>query len=162
ITVDQIHEKLTVNGGPQGNNAADILNVDDSEDGNNNLGTLTATTITGLDMAGSIEYHGFEALNVKLRHGNDELDVLRTAAGMAVDLNGGPGNDYYFVQIGSLVSAPLIDDTGTGDNDSALVNGTAVAETFEVNRLVSHRVYVGNQVVNYTDTLENMGVDGQQ
>src|SRR5262249_22195918 len=35
-------------------------------------------------------------------------------------------------------------------------------ETFEVNRLVANRVYAGDQVVNYTDTLENMGVDGQQ
>src|SRR5262249_5437904 len=54
-------------------------------------------------------------------------------------------------------------DTGASGTDSATVNGTAAAETFEVNHLVANQVSsntADNPVVNFTGMLENLTVDG--
>ena len=59
-SVDGIAAVLNVNG------QSDVLNIDDAGDTNNNSGALTATTLSGLDMAGSIVYDTIEDLNVEL------------------------------------------------------------------------------------------------
>ena len=51
---------LTLNGGP----ATNVLNVDDTGSNANRIGTLTATTLTGLGMTGGITYSNMAALNI--------------------------------------------------------------------------------------------------
>ena len=87
--VDFIAATLTIDGGTGEN----TLNVDDSGDLNPNDGTLTATDITGLDMAGSIHYTNFaDDLNIVLGHGGDVFTVLSTHAGLTT-IQGRSGND---------------------------------------------------------------------
>ena len=63
--VDGIDGTLNLNGG----DGADILNVEDTGDGNANTGTLTPTTITGLDMTGGIiTYDSFATAERRPRH----------------------------------------------------------------------------------------------
>jgi hypothetical protein len=75
--MDGIAALLTVNG----QDGADTLNLDDSGDANDNTGTLSASAIGGLDMAGSLSYTLFESLNLWLGAGSDTLTVVSTHAG---------------------------------------------------------------------------------
>ena len=75
--VDGIGALLTING----DGGADVLNVDDTGDSNANTGTLTSTTITGLDMGGSITYGTVETLNIGLGTGGDTFTIESTHAG---------------------------------------------------------------------------------
>jgi hypothetical protein len=128
--VDGIAALLTVNG----QDGSDTLNVDDSGDANDNVGTISASAIGGLDMAGSISYTLFESLNLWLGAGSDILTVssthagsswiaagagadtvnLRTIAG-ATTVLAGAGNDT--VNVGSLAAAA----GGVVDGISALL-----------------------------------------
>src|SRR5207248_2397767 len=75
-TVDSISAALTLNGGNDG----DTLNVDDSGDGNSNTGRLTSTTITELDMLGSISYFTMETLTIGLGTNADTFTIESTHA----------------------------------------------------------------------------------
>ena len=92
--VDQIAALLTVHGGSGKN----TLNVDDSGDLNDNTGQLTATDVTGLDMAGSIHYDGFaDDINIVLGHGNDVFTIVSTHTGLTT-VEGRSGNDQINVK----------------------------------------------------------------
>jgi Ca2+-binding RTX toxin-like protein len=131
-TLDGIAGLLTINGNEPG--ASDVLNVDDSGDTGANSGALTATSITGLGMAGSIVYGTIETLNIELGSGADAFTVESTHAG-ATNLHANGGDDTINVGVGSLngLSGPLavsggdgadtlnVDDTGdTEPNTGAL------------------------------------------
>ena len=66
-TTDQIFGTLFINGGTSTTN--DVLTVDDSEDRSPNVGELTSSTITGLDMGGEIDYLNLEELHLDLARG---------------------------------------------------------------------------------------------
>ena len=92
--VDFIAATLTIHGGTGEN----TLNVDDSGDLNNNVGQLTSTQITGLDMGGLINYDGFaDDLNIVLGHGNDVFTVVSTHAGLTT-IQGRSGRDEIDVR----------------------------------------------------------------
>src|SRR5262249_38343035 len=55
------------------------LNVDDSGDATGRTGTLTATKISGLGMAGNINYDPVTALNITLGSGADNLSITGIA-----------------------------------------------------------------------------------
>ena len=57
---------------------SDSLSIDDTGDGNDNTGTLTASRITGLDMGGVIDYANFEFLAINLGAGNDTFTIEST------------------------------------------------------------------------------------
>ena len=107
-TVDGISGTLIVHGG----GGADTLNIDDTGDGNANTGTLTATTITGLDMTGSITYDSFATLNVGLGTAGDTFTIEGTHAGTTT-VNGNNGNDVINIQ---AISGPTTANGGNGSD----------------------------------------------
>ncbi len=92
--VDSIAALLTINGDAS---ASDVLNVDESGDGNANIGTLTSDTITGLDMAGSITYHAVELLNLNLGSLGDIITVASTHVS-PTRIEGRNGNDQFTIK----------------------------------------------------------------
>ena len=134
---------LTLDGGP----ATNVLNVDDTGSYANRVGTLTATTLTGLGMTGGITYSNMAAVNLFLGSGADALTIASTHAG-ATAVFAGAGPDTIDVQ---AISGPTTLWGGTGnlttnvgstqptaggvvDNISALlaVNGGAAVNALNV------------------------------
>ena len=111
-------------------------------------GTLTATTLTGLEMGATLTYGGFEFLNLTLGEGADKLTVQSTMAGSTairggsgasdggdtikvetlageVAIRGGAGNDAITLFDGSGDSAAL--------NTHLVIDGEAGADTITLN-----------------------------
>jgi Ca2+-binding RTX toxin-like protein len=164
--VDGIGALLTING----EGGTDVLNVDDSGDGNANTGVLTATTITGLDMGGSISYGTFETLNIGLGTVGDVFTIVSTHAG-ATNLNANAGADVINVQ---TIAGITTVDGGTGDetfnvgsnaagtistphtNTGGTVNGLGASLTLNGNAPTSGSDWL--YVDDSGDTLGNTGV----
>ena len=91
--VDNIRAPLTVNGA----SGVNALNVDDSGSASNKTGTLTSTTITGLNMAGGITYSGMAAVNIALGQGSVHFIIASTQTGTTSVQSGG-GSDIVDVQ----------------------------------------------------------------
>ena len=133
-TVDGIQAALVVDGGNSdgSQSGVDLLSVDDTGDLNDNTGVLTATTITGLDMAtAGITYTLFEDLLIGLGSGNDTFTIDSTHAGAfrTTSLATWAGNDTVIVR---TISGPTSIDTGTGDDTvrvSSTITGTGGALT---------------------------------
>jgi len=109
ITVDQIAALLTVDGGS--NTVKDVLTVDDAGDTNNNSGEMTSSTVTGLDMAGSINYVALEELHVNLGSGNDTFRVRGTHGTTPTTVTGGAGNDL--IRVGQPLATPPVNPNET-------------------------------------------------
>ena len=159
-TVDLIGASLTVNG----NGAADVLNVDDASDGNANTGTLTSTTITGLDMGGSITYGTIETLNIGLGTAGDVFTIQSTHAGVT-NLNANNGADIVNVRtIGGITTVNGGDGSDTfnvgsnaqgstgmpGNNAGGIVDGIGALLTINGND-PDH----GSDVLNVDDTQDS-------
>ena len=127
--VDGIAALLTVNGNDPAS-GSDVLNVDDSGDTGPNTGTLTATTIAGLDMVGSITYGTIETLNIDLGSGGDTFTIAGTHAGTTT-LNSNAGGDTVNVQ---TISGAMTVNTG-GEDDTINVGGLAPAMGGNVNAI---------------------------
>ena len=122
--VDGINAVLTINGG--GDAGVDQINIDDSGDGNGNIGTLTSTRISGLDMGGPgvtghIDYFTVEVLNIDLGIGSDTFTIESTHVGTTT-LDSSSGSDEINVQTisgSTFLNTRLGDDTinvgNTGD-----------------------------------------------
>ena len=132
--MDGIQAALVVDGGNSdgSQSGVDVLSVDDTGDLNDNTGVLTATTITGLDMAtAGITYTLFEDLLIGLGSGNDTFTIDSTHAGAfrTTSLATWAGNDTVIVR---TISGPTSIDTGTGDDTvrvSSTITGTGGALT---------------------------------
>ncbi|HAM72035.1 MAG TPA: hypothetical protein DCM86_10365, partial [Verrucomicrobiales bacterium] len=86
--VNSIGAVLAVNG-ETAESGIDVLNVDETGDTGVNAGILTASTISGLGMAGSIEYGTVEAVNVSLGTGFNTFSVRSTAAATTTTVTSG-------------------------------------------------------------------------
>jgi LysM repeat protein len=89
--VDGIAGLLTIDSG----SGEDDLNVDDTGDTDDNTGTLTGSSLTGLDMPEGIVYFNVEHLHINLGSGNDTFNVQGTTAETTVKAN--DGNDVFNV-----------------------------------------------------------------
>ncbi|HZI44911.1 MAG TPA: hypothetical protein VFD53_06815, partial [Ilumatobacter sp.] len=87
-SVNAIAALLSVDG--QG--GSDALNIDDSDDLERNVGTLTVGTLIGLGMGGSVAYATMEELNIDLGSGADIFTVISTHTG-STTVNGNGGDD---------------------------------------------------------------------
>ena len=88
--VDNISGPLVVIGG----SGTNVLNVDDSGSVSSKSGTLTSSTITGLNMAAGITYSGMSTVNVALGQGSEFFTIASTRHGhdqRAVRQRGRPG-----------------------------------------------------------------------
>jgi Ca2+-binding RTX toxin-like protein len=113
-TIDGVNALLTVNGGAGG----DTMSVDDSTPGNiHKIGTLTSSTLRGLELEQGIDYFGLETLNIALAGGNNSFNIRSTSAATTVDA--GEGNDNIFV--GS--AAPAAGGTVDAISGNLFVNG---------------------------------------
>ncbi|MDQ7993168.1 MAG: calcium-binding protein, partial [Propionicimonas sp.] len=104
-TLDQLGALLSIRGGltevADGVFQAgyDVVLVSDALDTSANTGVLSSNLLTGLGMADGISYLGFEAMDLRLGSGGDQLTILSTHAGpTAVDA--GAGNDLLIVGAG--------------------------------------------------------------
>lgn len=77
-----------------GDAGADTAYVDDRGHSGPSIGTLTGSSLTGLEMAG-INYGGLETLNIELGAGDDVFNVQGTSA--VTNLNANNGNDRFYV-----------------------------------------------------------------
>ena len=79
-SIDEINALLDVDGGT---GPLDVMNVDDSRAAaiNDKTGTLTATTLRGLELDVGIDYLGLEELNIWLGFGDNTFDINSTHPG---------------------------------------------------------------------------------
>jgi hypothetical protein len=158
--VDNIAATLTVSG----NDGRDTLNVNDSGDTNNNVGQLTATTVSGLDMAGAIVYDTQETLNITLGSGNDNFTIdsthtqltnLTTGAGVdntlinavqsMTNYFGGTGDDIVTVD-----QLPSLTSVNNGVRDTLNLDGQQGEDDYIVNITGA-----GDYIINVFDTEAN-------
>ena len=110
--VDGIQAALVIEGSTP-TSGSDVLNVDESGELDANDGTLTSTTLTGLQMApAGITYSGFEHLNIWLGSASDTFTVVSTHVG-TTDLKTGDGGD--FVAVRSIAGVTTV-DAGAGSD----------------------------------------------
>jgi Ca2+-binding RTX toxin-like protein len=122
-TVDDIDGLLVIDGGSD----FDVINVDDSGNTADKAGTLTATTLRGLELPGGIDYFDAEDFNLWLGTGNDGLFIVSTHAG-TTQVWAGSGNATVnenddTIAIESIDGATTIH--GEGGNDAIHVNVTS-------------------------------------
>ncbi|WP_157100266.1 hypothetical protein [Rhodoplanes sp. Z2-YC6860] len=143
-TVDGINGNLNVHG----EDGSDTLNIDDTGDGSANTGTLTATTIAGLDMTGIITYDSFVAVNVGLGTADDDFTIESTHAGTTV-VNGNNGNDVFNIQ---TISGPTTVNGGNG-SDTFNVGSKAPATGGVVDGIAASLTLNGNAPTTGSDWL---------
>jgi hypothetical protein len=148
----------------------DVLNVDDSGSSVDKTGTLTAMTLTGLGMAGSITFSQLQAVNVSLGSGtNNFFSVASTATGTNTKIDASLGSST--INVGSVaqglagvvdnIRGPLnvhggpgvdvlsVNDTGsttgkTGSLTLTSVSGLAMAATITYDHLQTVAVSLGS------------------
>jgi Ca2+-binding RTX toxin-like protein len=96
---------------------------------------------------------GFAA-SVTINAGNGNDDVYVATAPTQTNVNGGAGDDDVIVDFGNLTGT--VNVAGDGDEDSLLVNGTALGDMILA---TGNRVQRGAEVVNYNVTVEHLTVD---
>ena len=107
-------------------NGFDAMNVDDTGSTVVKTGTLTGTTLTGLNMGPSgITYGGLSTLNISLGSGVNTFTVANTAAGTTTTLNSGRGRDTVDI---TTTSGPLTVNTQAG-KDTVNVQGIGAVAT---------------------------------
>ena len=146
--VDNIKGALTVIG-----NQADTMNVDDTGSTIAKIGTLTATTLTGLNMGpAGITYSGLANLNIDLGSGGNTFLISNTAAGTTTLLNSGTGADT--VNVNATSSATTV-NTGGGSNVNVVNVGSLEPATGGiVDYIQGALIVVGNSAdtMNVDDT----------
>ena len=87
----------------------DSLTVFNDGSSSNDVGALSATTLTGLGMAASgITYADLETVEVLFGTGNDTFTVTGTAAGAITAVHGGGGDDHLIATGGGGMASPLL------------------------------------------------------
>jgi FG-GAP-like repeat/FG-GAP repeat len=107
-------------------NGHDTMNVDDTGSTVAKTGTLTGTTLTGLNMGPSgITYGGLSILNISLGSGVNTFTVANTATGATTTLNSGAGKDTVNI---TTTSSRLTVNTQAG-TDTVNVHGIGAVAT---------------------------------
>ena len=121
-TLNAIAGTLVLLGGPGSNRLRAFDTLDDGP----NSGTLSGTQLTGLGMAGTVQYGDMAELLIELGQGDDTFTVQGTRA--STEVRGHAGNDELVVS-GDLgqITKPLWFRGGTasGDTDTLRVSGCA-------------------------------------
>ena len=77
--------------------ALDVVMVFDDGSTTNDVGALSANTLTGLGAGGGVTYSNIEIMQVLLGAGNDSLEISGIAEGTVAAVHGGGGNDSITV-----------------------------------------------------------------
>ncbi|MCU0963317.1 MAG: hypothetical protein MUF48_24760, partial [Pirellulaceae bacterium] len=118
--LNAIAGSLVLLGGPGSNRLRAFDTLDDGP----NSGTLSGTQLTGLGMAGTVQYGDMAELLIELGQGDDTLAVLGTRA--STEVWGHAGHDQLVVS-GDLgqITGPLLFQGGTADGDTDTLRVTA-------------------------------------
>ena len=120
-TLNAIGGSLVLLGGPGSNR----LRAFDTFDDGPNSGKLSGTQLTGLGMAGTVQYGDMAELLIELGQGDDTLTVLGTRG--STEVRGHAGHDQLVVS-GDLgqITKPLLFRGGTasGDTDTLRVSAS--------------------------------------
>ena len=165
--VDNISGPLFVIGG----SGTNVLNVDDSGSVSSKSGTLTSSTITGLNMAAGITYSGMANVNVALGQGSEFFTIASTDTGTTsvqcgngadlvdidttrgtTNVSGGAGQDT--VNVVSTGATTTI-NAGSGN---ALINIFSVGGPTTVNNTAATAT-VNIQTINGPTTVNGDGRD---
>ncbi|HSO02054.1 MAG TPA: hypothetical protein VLS46_05965, partial [Gaiellaceae bacterium] len=115
--LDQLeHARLELFGGTSAD-IGDRLFAYDSGDPTGDVGTLTATELTGLGMDSGIRYNELERLSIALSRGNDDFFVVSTHANPVL-VFGNEGDDQITI---NLIAGTTTVEAGDGD-DTIRVN----------------------------------------
>ncbi|MFZ3220941.1 MAG: hypothetical protein WA174_12960, partial [Rhodoferax sp.] len=128
LLLEDIDATLTLDAGA----GIDTITVNDSGDGDDEDGTLTSTTITGLGMGGSIGYANTEVLNLLLGGGANGFTIVSTH-GQTTNLDTGAGADAVLIE---TIDGVTNVSTGTGA-DSLIVGQDDAATTAVIDRTLS-------------------------
>jgi Ca2+-binding RTX toxin-like protein len=154
-TVDGIGALLTVNGNDP-TSGSDWLIVDDTGDSDPNSGTLTETTITGLDMGGSIAYGTIEHLIVSLGSGGNTLTITSThgaaTGAFQEDTTVNSGSRADTVNVNAVTD--LLYVNGQAGGDTINVNGTGAGSVSTLNG------DAGNDVINVHAMSSTLNANG--
>lgn len=106
----------------------DALVLNDSGDTSDNVGFLSANTISGLGLGDAVSYAGFESVQAVLGSGNDRLTVSSTAAGALTNIETGLGDDTLALAVDNLgpVVATVTDQGGSDTLDFDLSLATTI------------------------------------
>ncbi len=154
-TVDGIGALLTINGNDP-TSGSDVLIVDDTGESDANNVALTSTTITGLDMPGSITYGTIEHLTISLGSGGNTLTITSTHGGATsgfqeeTTLNSGGGADT--VHVNDVTD--LLYMNGQASGDTVNVNGTGAGSVSTLNG------DAGNDIINVRSMNGTVNVNG--
>jgi hypothetical protein len=126
--LDSISALLTVNmGDPTVIGAGDLLDIRDTGNTAGRSGTLTASTLTGLGMSGSISYSAVELLDLRLGSGPDVLRIKSISA--VTNVHTGAGDDQINVwndtnQLAGIAQVLTIDAGDPTASDSLTISDT--------------------------------------
>jgi hypothetical protein len=109
--------------------SGDVLNISDAGDADDNTYTLTATSVSRAGVA-SIHYATVETLNVTAGKGNDQINVIDTAAGVNTKIQGNAGDDVVDVTITGAASIVIV-DAGEG-MDTVILQTTGAGSVTSV------------------------------
>jgi Ca2+-binding RTX toxin-like protein/Ca2+-binding EF-hand superfamily protein len=134
--IDAINGLLTVNGG---SGTSDVLNVDDSDPfTRNKTGTLTNSTIRGLELEEGVDYSNLDELNIWLALGDNTFVINSTHAGETT-VNTAEGKDTVNINDASgllTINAEEGDDTinvrATSLNSEVRINGQLGNDTINL------------------------------
>ncbi|RKZ99689.1 MAG: hypothetical protein DRQ45_08330, partial [Gammaproteobacteria bacterium] len=138
--LDEIDALLVIDGGP----GIDDAIIDDSGDVDDSPGTLTQTTLFGLDMGsgvsqtGGISYYGFganEKITILLGSGSDRFNVRGTTASTRLETR--DGDDVVYVSDSADLSG-LPTALAAADGDLAVLNDLVLHGTVTVDGLTFH------------------------
>jgi hypothetical protein len=116
--IDAINGLLTVDGGT---GTLDVLNVDDSNPTNETKsGTMSGSTIRGLEMEEGIDYTTLEYLNIWLGSGGNTFTINSTHAGNTVVSTSGGEDTIHINDVNGILVV-----NGEADIDTFNVNGTS-------------------------------------
>jgi Ca2+-binding RTX toxin-like protein len=125
-TLNGINAELII----EGEGADDTVNIDDTGDTSDEKAVLTGSTLTGLGMTGTIQYHTLDQLNINLGAGSTVFNVQGTSTETNIHFNDGDEQIYVSSQAdfdlgdsvdflpGHLddVAGPLMIDAGAGQH----------------------------------------------
>ncbi|MDA1013526.1 MAG: hypothetical protein O3A00_03615, partial [Planctomycetota bacterium] len=142
---------LTINGDA----ASDVLSLDETGESAANTGTLTATTLTGLGMTGSITYGTVETVNLGLGSGGDTIAINGSSVSTSTNINGNSGGDIFNVK---SISGPT---TLNGGNDADTFNVGSSGDLNSIGGLLTiNGDGSGGDKLYVTDTADNSANSG--
>jgi hypothetical protein len=146
--LNNIQGPLTIKG-----NGSDTLNADATGDTAAQTGTLTATTLTGLNMGSSgIACRGLANLNINLGSGGNTFLISNTAAVTNTFLNSGRGADTVNI---NATSGPTTVNTGSGTKHNTINVGSLEPATGGMVNFIQGALIVegnGADTMNVDDT----------